>query len=41
MKQYMSKEEKTYRKEIIRPEMPIPEKKNDDPLTVMGSKDAV
>ena len=41
MKQYMPKEEKRYTKEIIRPEMPLPEKKDLDPLTVMGSEDAV
>ena len=36
MKQYMPKEEKTYGKEIIRPEMPLPKQVENDPLTIMG-----
>ena len=41
MMQYMPKEEKKYTKEIIRPEMPLPEKKASDPLIVTGSEDTV
>ena len=41
MMQYVPKEEKKYQKEILRPEMPLPEKNVSDPLIVTGSEDTV